>query len=188
MPCAHFRTPHAARQLPAPDPKFEQPVAPAAAPANIYYSGQIVQCHRCSLRFRSPQECHSLVCPDCVLPIEDENVEAFLAANRQMTELKKEAGEQAQPAPQQPDQQGGTGAAQPAAAAAAAPAPADPLAAAAALAAAALPAEQPAQQPAVQQPAATDSTAQAAAAPAAEGGASAEQPAMTPAAAQAEQA
>ena len=179
---------HVTQQLPAPDPKFEQPVAPAAAPANIYYSGQIVQCHRCSLRFRSPQECHSLVCPDCVLPIEDENVEAFLAANRQMTELKKEAGEAAQPAPQQPDQQGGTGAAQPAAAAAAAPAPADPLAAAAALAAAALPAEQPAQQPAVQQPAATDSTAQAAAAPAAEGGASAEQPAMTPAAAQAEQA
>ena len=42
----------------------------------VYYAGQIVQCPRCSLRFRSPQSCHSLVCPDCVLPIEDENVSA----------------------------------------------------------------------------------------------------------------
>ena len=47
----------------------------------VYYSGQIVQCHRCSLRFRSPQPCQSLVCPDCTLPIELENVEDFVRAN-----------------------------------------------------------------------------------------------------------
>ena len=50
----------------------------------IYYSGQIVQCPRCSLRFRSPQPCHSLVCPDCVLPIEEDNVAAFIRANAQL--------------------------------------------------------------------------------------------------------
>jgi hypothetical protein len=50
----------------------------------VYYSGQIVQCPRCSLRFRSPQPCHSLVCPDCVLPIEENNVAAFMRANAQL--------------------------------------------------------------------------------------------------------
>ena len=50
----------------------------------IYYPGQIVKCLRCSLRFRSPQPCHSLVCPACILPIEEENVAACIGANAQL--------------------------------------------------------------------------------------------------------
>ncbi len=58
----------------------------------VYYSGQIVQCPRCSLRFRSPQPCHSLVCPDCVLPIEENNVAAFMRANAQLLPNQDVAG------------------------------------------------------------------------------------------------
>jgi hypothetical protein len=67
-------------------------LVPGQVAEMVYYAGQIVQCSRCSLRFRSPQSCHSLVCPDCVLPIEHENVAAFMRANAQLLPNRDVAG------------------------------------------------------------------------------------------------
>jgi hypothetical protein len=56
-------------------------------PALQYCTGQVVCCPRCSLRFRAPQACHSLLCPGCKLPIEEGNVEAYIQAHPEMAPL-----------------------------------------------------------------------------------------------------
>ena len=60
----------------------------------VYQEDQIVSCPRCATRFKSPQACHSLICPECMLPIEEN-----AGAGAQSPQLQPQ-----QPPPQQPQQ------------------------------------------------------------------------------------
>ena len=46
-------------------------MAQAVVYPTVYHEDQIVSCPRCATRFKSPQACHSLVCPECMLPVEE---------------------------------------------------------------------------------------------------------------------
>ena len=68
----------------------------------VYQEDQIVSCPRCATRFKSPQACHSLICPECMLPIEEN---AGAGAQSPQLQPQQPPPQQPQQPPQQPQQQ-----------------------------------------------------------------------------------
>eukprot|EP01052_Picozoa_sp_SAG31_P019775 SAG31_NODE_1458_length_8257_cov_10.274209_3_plen_389_part_00 len=74
---------------------------PAMTPA-VYHKDQIVSCPRCSIRFKAPQACHSLICPECMVPIEEPPVYQQHQQQQQQQQQQQHLVQQPLPPTQQP--------------------------------------------------------------------------------------